>query len=64
MFNVGFLAAHEYGDAVMRARDHKLVAQGTQPRRAPSAETIGQHHRFDVCPAVHGVQIFLQRGPE
>jgi hypothetical protein len=62
MFRVSLLAAHEHGDAVMRARNDQLVAQRPQPHHTESAQTISQHNSFYVRPRVHGVEIFLQRG--
>ncbi len=60
MFGVSLLAAHENRDAIMRARDDQLVAQGVQARRAPTAKAVSQHNRLNVGTRVHRLEIFLQ----
>ena len=61
---ISFLAAHKDRDAVVSARNDQLVMLWLQPRCAASAQSIGQRHRFNICPRVQRLEILPQRGAE
>jgi hypothetical protein len=58
--SVGFLAAHEHGDAIMGAGDDELVPQWSQSRRTATTQAVSKHDGFDVRPCVNLVQVLLQ----
>src|SRR5690606_10012401 len=57
-----FLAAHEYRDAIVRARDHQTMTFCLKPGRATPAQSVSQRNGADVFTGFELVERVLERG--